>query len=523
MRGTVVRMLGLAASAALAGCACAGCSVLQPQSMRIDSATAAYQGVTITYRVDGGQLNEPLTVARIDGQQVTQQSVPSSPYPDRSVARLSIRYPHPDGKADSALAELVIETRKPPGAQAKKSTWQQWVDSFAATARDVLPGVRLSDDVHEAWAMDIAKSDLDRVIAGMQESGYLVNPSKATLGVELAAHIDNFQANKRWSREPELDVLMDRVRQKGQLVSYVHPVESNRASTFVAAGTPARFVSQGEEGPSLMPAGPQNNAYANPPESRAPARAPQYTPPPTTYTPYTPPPSTPALVPAPPAAPTTAPSYPPRSGMPNLLRPPAARPSLPPAEAQAPAPRATGPQSKRPANSPAKPNSRWQYPPQFRRQPGQPPGSLGPNAAGPNANGPVPAMGPAAPQGAARSLPQQPQQRLPWRRPAAQDAQQPMPALPSANAAKTQAAPRSRLQRNPAIKGQQPPAAGRSQPRYPPPPGNQPPPRYPSTPYGSAQNDSSPAYPQTSTPSSDGSPPGIPQPPQLGSRPSNTY
>jgi hypothetical protein len=364
--------------------------------------------------------------------------------------------------------------------------------------------------------------------------------------------------------------LMDRIRQDGQLVSYVHPVESNRSGTAVAAGgsrIPARFVSQGEDGPALMPAGPQNNVYSNPPENRAPARAPQYTPPPytpppTAYTPpsYTPAPGAPATLPAPPAAPTTVPSYP-RSGMPNLLR----RPAVPPAEAQSPAsrapvarspvpqspvPQSTGPQSKRLSNPPAKSNSRWQYPPQYRRQAGQSPGSLAPNAAGS-----APSTGPGtapqgtapqgtapqgtapqgtapqgtapqgtAPQGTARSTPQQRQQRLPWRRPGATDAQQQTPPLPSANAAKPQAVPRSRLQRNPAATGgQQPPAAGRLQPRYQPPPGYQPPARYPSTPYGSAQTGPSSSSPQPTTPSSDGYPPGIPQPPQLSSRPATTY
>ncbi|HWB07928.1 MAG TPA: hypothetical protein VG826_01700 [Pirellulales bacterium] len=542
MRGSVVRMVGPAALAAWVLCASPGCSVLQPQSMRIDSAASAYQGVTITYRVDSGQLSEPLTVARIAGQQVTQQSVPSSPYPDHSVARLSIRYPHPDGKAEYALAELVVETRTPPNAQIKKSTWQQWVDTFAATARDILPGVKLSDDVREAWAMDIAKNDLDRVVAGMSQSGYFVNPPKASPGVELAARIDGFQANKRWSREPELDVLMERIRQEGQLVSYVHPVESS--SVAVAAGnarTPARFVSQEEDGPSLMPAGPQNQAYTNPSENRAPARTPRYTPPPTSFTPapFSPAPNTPRSIPAPPAAPMTVPDYP-RSAMPNLLHPPAAAPTtLPPADArskaralrtpqpnspqpnspQSKSPQSKSPQPRRPANPLAKPEGRWQYPPQYRRQSGQASPSLAPGAAGQ-----PPA---AAPQGASRDAAQQRQQRMPWRRPAATNAQQQPAASPSpTNAARNSVAPRSRPQRNSGAPGQ-PPSAGRLPPRYPATPGYQPPyqppARYPSAPYGSAQNDPAPNYPQTSTPTGNGSPPGIPQPPQLGSRPSNTY
>jgi hypothetical protein len=486
--------------------------------MQIDSAAGMYQGVTITYRLDSGQLSEPLTVARIDGHQVTQQSLPSSPYPDHSVVRLSIRYPHPDGKAEYALAELVIETRAPPDSQAKKSTWQQWVDSFAATARDILPGVRLSDDVYEAWAMDIAKSDLDRVIAGMVQSGYFMNPAKASLGVELAARIDNFQANKRWSREPDLDILMERIRQEGQLVSYVHPVESRGAMVAAAtARTPARFVSQEEDGPALMPAGPQNRAYSNPPEDRSPARVPQYTPAPPRFTPapYSPGPYGPGSVPTPPAAPMTVPSYP-QSGMPNSVRPQAVAPTTPPR----PESQSKVPPSKRLSNPQAKPNGRWQYPPQYRRQPGQASTGLAPGGAAPAPS--------AAPPGHARSSPQQRQQRMPWRRPAATDAQQQAPPSPSAaNAAKNPAAPRSRFQRNLSVPGQQPPAAGRMPPRYPASPGYQPPyqppARYPSTPYGSAQGAPAPAYPQTSTPTGDGYPAGVPQPPQLGSRRSGTY
>jgi hypothetical protein len=461
-----------------------GCSALQPRSVRIDSAAGTYQGVTLTYRLDGGQLSEPLTVARIAGHQVTQESVPSSPYPDHSVARLSIRYPHPDGKAGYALAELVVATRTPPNAQAKKAAWQQWIDSFAATARDILPGVKLSDDVHEAWAMDISKGDLDRVIAGMVQSGYFANPSKASVGVELAARIDNFQANKQWSREPELDILMERIRQEGRLVSYEHPAESGGATIALAAAntrTPTRFVAQEEAGPALLPAGPQNNAYANPPESPAPVRRPQYTPPPTSYTP--------APLPSPPAAPTTLPSYQ-RPATPDTRRPPATTPP------------ATAP--------PAKPSNRWQYPPQFRRPATQ---SQAPAM-------PKQALPPTTPPGAARNATPQRQQRMsPWRRPGATDPSQQATAGPPAKAPPSQAAARSQLLRNSAAPPKQPPSAGRMPPRYRAPAKTAP---VPADPYS--------GYPQTSTPSSDGYPAGLPQPPQLnpappqlGSRASSPY
>ena len=489
MRGTAFRAIWLSA-------ALAGCSTIQPQSLRIDSAAGMYQGVTISYRVDGGQLSEPLTVARINGHQVTQERLPSSPYPDRSIVRLSIRYPHPDGKTGFALAEMVVETHKPPSpGQAKKAAWQQWSDSFAAVARDILPGIKMSDDVYEAWALDISKSDLDRVVQGMSLSGYFVNPSKQTLGVELAVRIDNFQAAKKWTREPELDILLDRLRKEGQLVSYVHPLETHSPTTGVAYTPNAQgtiLVSHDEAGPSLMPAGPQNNAYQSPPETSPAPQAPQTLPLPSPA--IAPRPSAPSYSDQPPYAP---PSY----GRPQSNaspRSPGIRrtyPQQPPRSAQ-PAPSGM-PDAARPAQP--GPRSRSQYPQPYRRgatPPGATPGMTRPNRADPTA-------APNQPQTRGRSTPQQ-RLRMPWQRPATPPGgtQQAAPSQVPTNMG-NQDPRRSRLPRYPA-------AAGAQQP----PPGRRTPTRYP-RPYGNAPVPApSNANPQTSA-GPVGYPAGLPQPPQI--------
>lgn len=474
MRRPFVRGTWLAACLALGGC-----TILPPSTVRIESVAGMYQRVSINYRVDGGQLSEPLTVARISGQKVTQERLPSSPYPDHSLARLSIRYPHPDGKAGYALGELVIESRTPPNAeaQAKKAFWQQWVDAAASTARDIIPGVKPADGVYEAWAMDIAKGDLDRVIAGLSQSGYFVNPSKTAVGVELAARLDSFEAHKHWTREPELDNLMQRVQREGRLVSYERPVDSRGRGAALAAGPSANrvvLVSHEQEGPALAPAGPQNNVYLNPPGPTRPARSQQYTPP---ALPYTPPVASYAPeVDSLPAPATPAPArQSPRK--PKTVQPPR---SAPPATASSPA---------------GKPRNRWQYPPQYRR--------AAPKPSQETANS---AAAQAVPNGS-RVFPQQRLPRMPWQKPRVTAGGQPTADPASPGPANN---PDPRRPRLPRYGAQQPPPGGRTPPRLQRPRVN---PTSPSGPY-SAQP------PSDTSQTSGGYPAGLPQPPQISSRPS---
>lgn len=366
MRRFVPSGAWLLACFALAGCQANG---LTP--VRIDSLSGMYQSVTLNYRVDTGQLSEPVTVARIADRQVRQQQLPSSPYPDRSIAQLTVRYPHPAGKKGVAQAEVVIETRQPPRAgQAKKASWVEWADEMTEAARDLVPGLRGSDTVYEVWAMDLPRGELDLAIAGMTQSGYFIGPPRPTLGVELAAKVDNFQARKRWAHVPELDMLIDRVRQNGQLVSYQHPLDTSEPAPAVAANqaSPFRTVAAHEneiQGPTLLPAGPQ--AYGPSSEISPSGPAPSYAPSPA-YSPpaYTPPAYTPpALQPRlPPPASIATPDTqvnPSLEQQPSIGQPRVGQPR---------GGQSLGGPNRSPTNVRAQPGprQRMQLPPQYRRQ-----------------------------------------------------------------------------------------------------------------------------------------------------------
>ncbi|HVA50566.1 MAG TPA: hypothetical protein VNH11_29745 [Pirellulales bacterium] len=387
MRGTV-RGIGLAALLSLAGC-----SVFQSHELRIDAAAGMYKAASLDYRVDGGQLSEPLMVARIAGQQVRHERMPSIPHPDCSVARLTIKYPHPGGKAGYAAAKLVVETRAPikSVAQTKKAVWEEWGDALVTTARDIVPGVKASDDLYEIWSLDISKRDLDRVIAAMMQSGYFVNPTKPAIGVALAAQVDNFAASKNWTHEPELDILMERVRQQGQLVSYLHPIEAAGAATAAVAGQEgnrATLVAHNQEGPALFPAGPQTNSYPALPEPALPSVAPQ-------YVPAAPNGQRPSLPYAPPGMrlPRTAPAQPRQlRGMQRPTMPPGGQPAAPRSPAAGPGRN----RNNTPARSPSPPPN---------RRPPMPPAASQNRAAQPGTAQPADA----SPAG-------QPRFRWPWRR-----------------------------------------------------------------------------------------------------------
>ncbi|OYV71908.1 MAG: hypothetical protein B7Z74_06390 [Deltaproteobacteria bacterium 21-66-5] len=286
------------------------------------------------------------------------------------MARLTINYPHPGHKPGYAAAKLVVETRAPlkAVAQTKKAVWEEWGDAIATTARDIVPGVKASDDLYEVWSLDISKRDLDRVIAAMMQSGYFVNPTKPAIGVALAAQVDTFAASKHWTHEPELDILMERVRPQGQLVSYLHPLEAADAATAVAAGQEgnrATLVAHNEEGPALFPAGPQTNTYSTLPEPAAQSVAPQYAP----AAPNGQRPSLPYIPPQ--VAPTAPPGMRPPRTAPAQGRQPRdmQRPTMPPGgQPAAPRSPAAGPWRNR-SNPPARSPS----PPPNRRPPMPPP------------------------------------------------------------------------------------------------------------------------------------------------------
>jgi hypothetical protein len=268
--------------------AAAGCESIQPRTVRIDSTVGIYQTATLTYRIDAGKLSEAVKVANITGRQVSYEQKPSGPYPDRSIALLSLQYPHPLGRPGYALAEVVVEARKPPTntVDTKKSAWRRWADDMhKLLTQNSLPGVKLANGIHEAWTLDIPRTELDGVIGQLSQTGYFHLAGNPAPGVNVSCKIDGQQINKQWGHVSALDALIDRVRHEGQLASYTRPLDEEKpksadaqAVRFAAASWPPAGGVPGTPPwqPTNSPRGDwiANQAGQQVPQPRAPWAAP---------------------------------------------------------------------------------------------------------------------------------------------------------------------------------------------------------------------------------------------------------
>jgi hypothetical protein len=234
------------ATAALLGAAVlgsSGCAKWKKQPMALDSVACMYDRAQITYRVDASRLRLPLAVSKVEAQHVSYQESPSSPEPGNSIGTLIVRYPHPLGKPDAALAEVVIDSH-PKGV------------------------TRPTDIIHEVWTLDIAKNDLDQIVGRLRDTRYFREPAKGETGVHLTASLDKITMDKAWDQVPELNLLMQQVRSRGQLVAY------NRPTVGLASTEPppsknrlVRWFGKSKT-PAQNTTYAQGGAYASPPQAQ---------------------------------------------------------------------------------------------------------------------------------------------------------------------------------------------------------------------------------------------------------------
>jgi hypothetical protein len=182
---------------------------------RVDTAGGMFDKATVTYKLDASRLGEPMALARIEGQLVSYEPQPSSPETGTSVAILKIIYPHPDGLAGFAQAEVTVQSKvskallktaaKEPGLAAPK--WK-------------VAGLKEDELDYEIWRFDLPKIELDRGIGTLTASGFFSPGPSSDAGVEIDAQLDNVHRSKGWKQVAGLDAIMLRVRRSGQLVSY---------------------------------------------------------------------------------------------------------------------------------------------------------------------------------------------------------------------------------------------------------------------------------------------------------------
>jgi hypothetical protein len=176
-----------------------------------DSAASMYEKAQVTYEMDASKLQVPISVARVEGQLVSYQQVPSAIQNGATLGRLEIEYPHPRGREGFALARVTIESKFNEGSQER---------SLASRMPVVGKYVDPPTQVEEVWELDIPRGQFDRVVAQLNNQRYFDRGTGGSGPVKLQTRVDGYPVNKTWERVAELDQLMVAVRTYGHLVTY---------------------------------------------------------------------------------------------------------------------------------------------------------------------------------------------------------------------------------------------------------------------------------------------------------------
>jgi hypothetical protein len=239
---------------------------MRPHAVPLDSAAGMFDSAKIVYQVDAGQLCEPLAMARIEGQLVSYEQTPSAPLPNHSTGKLTVEYPHPQGKPGFALARVDVISRVPAPTQADKSTAKLLAHGIEWGWRKVVPETNPADMSSETWTLDIPKSHFDLAVGQLNNTGYFTVAKHGAPGVEIQTRLDGKTLDKRWRRVPELDALMLRARNAGQLVAYHRATSDN-------SRRPQEFASVAAYKNSNFPAAPPQSAIVQGPTPPAPPPA----------------------------------------------------------------------------------------------------------------------------------------------------------------------------------------------------------------------------------------------------------
>lgn len=234
-----------------------GCNLAEEMRRpRIDTAGGMYDRATIDYKLDASRLCEPMALARVEGQLVSYDHQPTAPEAGTAVATLKVIYPHPDGLADYAQAEVRIESRlskailkaaeKEPALLGPK--WK-------------VAGLKADEIDYELWRFDLPKIELDRGIGSLTETGFFSIAPTGDTGVEVDVRMDNVHRKKGWKQVAGLDAIMLRVRKSGQLVSYRRTPSVAGRPSFASVDAYRALVA-GDKKPAAAPPGAAPGAPA---------------------------------------------------------------------------------------------------------------------------------------------------------------------------------------------------------------------------------------------------------------------
>lgn len=218
-RATIVGILALWLTSG-----CGSLPVAAPwKKMPLDASAGFYESASIVYRLDAGKMEQPLDVARVEGQKILFEQVASSPLADQSIGTLTVAFPHPGGRPGLAQAKFAIDSL--PGKAPKPAATRSW--NPLSRKPPVAPApkalVTSQPEIHEMWVLDIPAAESDQYFKLLAAQSFYNTDRPGTGAAQLTVTINGSQVRKPWEQVPQLGALAQRVRRDGRLVAYSRP------------------------------------------------------------------------------------------------------------------------------------------------------------------------------------------------------------------------------------------------------------------------------------------------------------
>jgi hypothetical protein len=203
---------------------CGGLSVAVPwKKMPLDASAGFYESANIVYRLDAGKMEQPLDVARVEGQKILFEQVASSPLAEQSIGTLTVTYPHPGGRPGVAQVKFAIDSI--PGKAPKPAATRSWnpLSRKPPTPPKPTALVTSQPEIHEMWVLDIPAAESDQYFKLLAAQSFYNTERPGTGAAQLTVTINGSQVRKPWEQVPQLGALAQRVRRDGRLVAYSRP------------------------------------------------------------------------------------------------------------------------------------------------------------------------------------------------------------------------------------------------------------------------------------------------------------
>ncbi len=147
-------------------------------------------------------------------------------------AVLKINYPHPDGLADTARAELRLSRSSADDFRDDLSLAEKTMERVRRTIAPltfwrtedelIAPSSDEPEAAHdELWVLDFPKHDLDQMVGDLAAGGLFDQQVRPDCGARIVADVNDKQTAKMWTPEPRLDDLILRTYREGRLEGYV--------------------------------------------------------------------------------------------------------------------------------------------------------------------------------------------------------------------------------------------------------------------------------------------------------------